>query len=75
MFAGLTGWHVIFLLFMILPFVLWIIAIVQIARTPASGTAIAVWILIVTLVPLVGAILWFAIGRRTAAQPPAGTVP
>jgi hypothetical protein len=74
-FSGLTGWHIMFLLFLVVPVVLWLIALVQIAHTRASGGALAAWILIVTLVPLVGAILWFAIGRRTAALPPAGSAP
>ena len=68
MFAGLTGWHVIILLLSLAPFVLWIIALVQIATSKATGGTIALWVVIVTLFPLVGAIVWFAVGKRTAAQ-------
>lgn len=68
MFSGLTGWHVIILLLSLAPFVLWIIAIVQIATSKATGGTIALWIVIVTLFPLIGAIVWFAVGRRTATQ-------
>jgi hypothetical protein len=67
MLSGFTGWHVLVLLVFVVPAVLWIIAIMQIAKTRATGTTIALWILIITLIPLVGAILWFAIGKRSAA--------
>jgi predicted lipid-binding transport protein (Tim44 family) len=67
-FSGLTGWHLIILLLSLAPFVLWIIALVQIAMSKAAGGTIALWIVIVTLFPLIGAIVWFAVGRRTATQ-------
>lgn len=77
MFSGLTGWHL--LLFSPVPFVLWIIALVQIARSRAAGGTIAVWIVIVTLLPLVGPIVWFVVGKRTASKTvplmPVGIVP
>jgi len=65
-FSGLTGWHLV--LFSPVPFVLWIIALVQIARSKAAAGTIAVWIVIVTLLPLVGPIVWFVVGKRTASQ-------
>ncbi|MCU1558571.1 MAG: hypothetical protein JWN09_2566 [Microbacteriaceae bacterium] len=68
MLYGLTGWHAIILLLWIAPFVLWLVAVIQVAKSRAAGGTIALWIIIVTLFPLVGAILWFVIGRRTAAQ-------
>lgn len=76
MFYGLTGWHVMILLsFWIVPFVLWVIALVQIARTKAAAGPVVAWVVIVTLIPLVGAILWFAIGRRSlrGEAPPASS--
>jgi hypothetical protein len=67
--AGLAGWHVIVLLvFGIIPFVLWLLALVQVAQSKATGSAIALWIVIITVSPVLGAILWFTIGRRTATQ-------
>ncbi|MFB7890982.1 PLDc N-terminal domain-containing protein [Microbacterium sp. NPDC056044] len=43
-----------------------IITVVSIARNRvASGTAKAVWVLIVLLFPWLGLILWFAIGRKS----------
>jgi hypothetical protein len=67
-FSGLTGWHLIMLLLSLAPLVLWIVALVQIAASKATGGTIALWIVIVTLFPLIGAIVWFAVGRRTATQ-------
>lgn len=62
--SNLTGWHLILLLVLILPFVL---AVVSIARNrTASGLEKAVWVLIVLAFPLVGALLWFVIGRGSA---------
>ena len=69
MYSMIAGWHVIALLtLVVLPFVLWLIALVQIAQSKAAGGTIALWIVIITIFPLVGAILWFVIGRRTAQQ-------
>ena len=67
MFQGFTGWHLLVLVIYILPLVLWIISLVQIAKSRATGTNIALWVLVTTLIPLIGAILWFTIGKRTAS--------
>ena len=63
-FGNLNGWHVIILsAIWLIPF---IITVVSIARNRvASGTAKAVWVLIVLLFPWLGLILWFAIGRKS----------
>lgn len=66
MFSGLTGWHLLIAGF--IPFVLWIIALIQIAVSKASASTIALWIVIITVFPFLGAILWFAIGKRSAAR-------
>lgn len=40
-------------------------ALISIARAPEiDGTQRALWILIVIVAPFLGAIVWFAIGRR-----------
>lgn len=69
MFSGLTGWHLIILsVVFLIPLVL---AMISIARNrTASGLEKAVWVLIVLLFPLLGAILWFIIGRRSQRQRP-----
>lgn len=65
MLSNLAGWHVLILAVVLAAVVLWVIALVSIARSDRStGTERAVWILIVIVAPVVGAILWFAIGPR-----------
>ncbi|WP_438352943.1 PLDc N-terminal domain-containing protein [Microbacterium sp. CJ88] len=67
MVSGLAGWHLLILLALVIPFVL---AAVSIARNRATtGTAKAVWVLVILLFPLVGAILWFLVGRRSGGDP------
>jgi hypothetical protein len=69
MLYGLTGWHVMIVLsFWIVPFVLWVVALVQIAKSKAAAGPVVAWVVIVTLIPIVGAILWFAIGRRSLRE-------
>lgn len=66
MLNGLAGWHVLILTALsIVPFVLWLIAIIQIAGSRAAAGPVVGWVILVTLVPLVGAILWFVIGRAS----------
>ncbi|NUU07415.1 PLD nuclease N-terminal domain-containing protein [Leifsonia sp. C5G2] len=64
MFSGLAGWHVLILMVWLVPLVLWIVALVQIAQSKSEAGPTIGWIAVVTLVPLVGPILWFALGRR-----------
>jgi hypothetical protein len=71
--VGLAGWNLLILFVYIVPLVLWIIALVQVTGSRASGSIVALWIIIVTLLPVVGPILWFAIGRKTARQAGPGT--
>lgn len=66
MLGGLTGWHLIILVFVF--FVPWLVAVIQIAVSKAPATPVAVWLILVTLVPLVGPILWFAIGRGSVRR-------
>jgi hypothetical protein len=63
------GWHLLLILPMIAAAVLWFVAIWSIAKAELiSGTERAVWILIVIVAPFLGAVLWFAIGRRRPAR-------
>jgi amino acid transporter len=73
--TNLNGWHLAILVSAIVPFALWIIALVQIAVSKAAASALVVWAIIVTLVPLIGPIVWFAIGKRTVTHPPAPPSP
>ncbi|WP_167140530.1 PLDc N-terminal domain-containing protein [Diaminobutyricimonas sp. TR449] len=40
-------------------------AVVSIARTTMASAATVLWVLAALLLPLLGPILWFAIGRRS----------
>lgn len=68
--ANVNGWHLAILVFAIVPFALWIVALVQIAVSKAAVLALVVWAIIVTLVPLIGPIVWFVAGKRTLHRPP-----
>lgn len=49
----------------LLTFGLWIIALIDIVRSEFSGqNDKLVWVLIVLFAPFIGAILYFAVGRR-----------
>jgi hypothetical protein len=74
---GLTGWHFMLILaFGIVPLTLWIIALVQIGGAKATSVVTVLWVALVTLVPLLGAVAWFAVGRRSVMQqPPAPPAP
>jgi hypothetical protein len=54
----------ILLIFFIAPFVLCIVALVDILRSTFEGINKIVWVLVVILLPLVGAILYFTIGQK-----------
>ena len=44
--------------------VLWVVALGQVLRRPQAGTAQVAWVLVIVLLPLLGAVLWFTVGRR-----------
>ena len=64
--SGIAGWHTVVLLFWAVPVVLWVIALVQIALSRTTTAYVIAWIAIATLVPVIGAILWFTLGRTNA---------
>lgn len=68
MLGGLTGWHVLLLIFGAVPFVLWVIALVQVAVSRTTAAYVIAWIAVTTLVPLIGPILWFTLGRANASR-------
>lgn len=45
-------------------------ALVQIVRSPAQAPAKAVWALAVLLLPVLGVVLWTAMGNATARAKP-----
>ncbi|MFT4158293.1 MAG: PLDc N-terminal domain-containing protein [Microbacterium sp.] len=51
--------------------VFWVFSIVDCAVQPATrhrGVPKAVWIAIVILIPVIGGVLWFALGRRRGGE-------
>jgi hypothetical protein len=67
-------WHVVLIIAILAAFVLFIAALISIVRAPrASMGERVIWVLVVLIMPLLGSIVWFAVGRRfaTAGDPPA----
>ncbi|PKI90226.1 hypothetical protein CW368_10625 [Actinomycetales bacterium SN12] len=51
--------------------IFWVFSIVDVAAQPADrhrGVAKGTWVLIVVLLPVIGGILWFWIGRRRRGE-------
>jgi hypothetical protein len=60
------------LFLVVLPFVLFVAALVDILRRAGMDAATRlVWVVVVLLLPLVGAVLWFALRSRYAVAGPA----
>ncbi|RWZ51902.1 PLDc_N domain-containing protein [Labedella phragmitis] len=68
MYSNLTGWHLVILASIPL-LVLFVAAIVSIARATATGTEKAIWVLVALVFPIAGPIVWFAVGKRTTSSP------
>lgn len=73
---GLTGWHTMVVLsILVVPLTLWIIALVQIARSGGASGPVVGWVALITLVAVIGPILWFVIGRRSLGVDGRPTLP
>jgi Phospholipase_D-nuclease N-terminal len=72
MLGDLISWDHILIaaFFLLVPLVLWIIALIQIAASKAAAGPIVAWIVLTTLIPWIGAILWFTIGRKSLRAVP-----
>ena len=65
-------WELLCIGSIVVPFILWIVALVDIVRSSfQESTNKIVWVLLVTFVPLIGAILYFIIGTSQKATRPA----
>ncbi len=64
--GGLGGWEVlVVLIFILLPVGAWIAALVDIIRSRfRSDTDRLLWIVVVTLAPALGALLYLFLGRK-----------
>ena len=68
-----TAYDVVWSAVMLVPLVLAIAALVSLARSRASLTATQTlgWVLLILLIPLLGAIAWLVAGRARTAVPSA----
>jgi hypothetical protein len=65
----MIGLSELIVLFLILPFPLFIIALLDILRNDFPGQEKIVWLLVVIFLPLLGPILYFFIGRKKRIKP------
>ncbi len=73
MISNFNAWHIVIVLAAVAAFVLFIAALVSILKASRASTGEKViWVLVVLILPLLGSIVWFAVGRRfaTAGDPP-----
>lgn len=48
--------------------VLWISALANLAKYPhGNAVSVTLWVLIVLVAPIIGAVMWFAVGQRLLA--------
>ena len=67
--AGFVAYLVISIICIVVVALLWVLALVQVAKTTTlDPTAKALWVLIVLVFPVLGAIVWFAIGAKSASN-------
>lgn len=52
------------LITMIVVALLWVVALCQVGKADLDQTAKAIWVLVIIIAPVIGAITWFAIGNR-----------
>ncbi len=52
-----------FAIFFLVPLVLWLVALIDILRNEFTGSNKLIWLLVVTFFPLIGAVLYYLIGR------------
>ncbi|KYG71746.1 phospholipase D-like protein [Roseivirga ehrenbergii] len=52
------------MLFVLIPVVLWITALVDCLKSNFSGDSKIIWVLVIIFLPVLGSILYFLIGRN-----------
>jgi hypothetical protein len=67
--------HQIAIMLMIatIPFILWLLALIDILRSEFSGSNKFIWFLAVTFLPLIGSILYFFFGYKQKVKHPVST--
>jgi len=60
--GGVGGWEILILL--LITFTLWLWALIDCLQSDFNNNNKLVWVILIILVPLLGAILYLAIGRN-----------
>lgn len=66
-----TIWNVLVLLAVLAALALFVAAVVSIASSAATSLEKTLWILVTLMFPLMGPIVWLAVGRRSIVANPA----
>jgi len=56
--------EIVLILIVLVPFILCIVSLVDIVKSEFEGNNKIVWILVVILLPIAGAIMYFTIGKK-----------
>jgi len=62
--GGIGGWEILLLSSLLIPLLLWIIALVDCLKSEFKGNDKVIWVIVILFFPVVGPILYFIIGRR-----------
>ena len=63
MFGNLGTGELILIFFVLLPTILWIVALVDILKSEFQGYNKLIWVVVVIFLPIIGSILYFIIGK------------
>lgn len=63
MFDNLGATEFILLFIISIPIILWIIALTDILKNDFEGNEKLVWVILILFLPILGALLYFSIGR------------
>lgn len=68
--GGLGGFELLLILvFLLIPAILWIIALVDVLKSDFSdSTNKLIWVIVIFLFPIVGAVIYFIIGTKQKIQ-------
>jgi hypothetical protein len=61
--GGIGGWEILLLSSLLVPLILWIIALVDCLKSEFSGNNKLIWVIVILFFPVVGPILYFLMGR------------
>jgi uncharacterized membrane-anchored protein len=61
--GGIGGWEILLLSSLLIPLLLWIVALVDCLKSEFKGNDKVIWVIVILFFPVVGPILYFIIGR------------